>query len=178
MTTNNKIKINYMKLSDIDDICVVEADSYGEHHWSRDSFVDELDNNLARYYVARNKEGELLGYLGAWIILDEAHVTTLAVSKKFRRNKTAQALLGNFVEDCYSNKVKYITLEVRVSNDAAISLYRKFGFHSLGKRVNYYQDNMEDALIMWTENIWYDKFKTLYNQIKEEMNSVEVCFEQ
>lgn len=176
MTINN-IKINYMKLADIDDICRVEAEAYGEHHWSRDSFVDELDNNIANYYVARNENGELLGYLGAWVILDEVHVTTLAVSKDFRRNKVAQTLLLNFIEDCYSKKVKYITLEVRVSNEPAIALYEKFGFHSLGLRRNYYQDNMEDALIMWTENIWHEKFKTLYNKVKEELNGIEVCFE-
>ena len=60
--------------------------------------------------------------------------------------------------------VKYITLEVRVSNIAAIGLYEKYGFRSLGTRKGYYQDNNEDALIMWTENIFYDKFKENYNK--------------
>lgn len=60
--------------------------------------------------------------------------------------------------------VKYITLEVRVSNEAAIGLYEKYGFHSLGTRKGYYQDNNEDALIMWTENIFYDKFKENYKE--------------
>ncbi len=175
---NNPLKINYMKLSDIDDISKVEAEAYGDHHWSRDSFVNELSNNLARYYVARSMDGEILGYLGAWIILDEAHITTIAVSKKFRRQNVAQILLINFINDCYANKVKYITLEVRISNEPAINLYTKYGFNSLGTRKNYYQDNNEDALIMWTENIWYDKFKVLYNQNIENLKNIEVYFEK
>lgn len=169
------VKINYMRLSDIDDICQIEAEAYGKHHWSRNSFVSEEANNLAHYYVARSKDGELLGYLGTWMILDEAHVTTLAVNEKFKRNKVAQVLLENFIQDCYENQIKYITLEVRVSNKAAIGLYEKFGFHSLGKRYGYYQDNNEDALIMWTENIFYDKFKQHYQKnIKNLKNLIEI----
>ena len=86
-------------------------------------------------------------------------------------------MLCRFVDDCYSNEVKYITLEVRVSNDSAKSLYEKFGFNSLGVRRGYYQDNNEDALIMWTENIWYEKFKTLYAEIKSDMQEMDVCYE-
>ncbi len=162
-----KIKISYMKLSDIDEIEVIESEAYGQHHWSRDSFVNELENNLAKYYCARNENDELIGYLGTWMILDEAHVTTLAISSKFKRQKVAQTLMFKFIDDCYKNEVKYITLEVRVSNEPAQKLYEKFGFHSLGTRKGYYQDNNEDALIMWTENIWYEKFKMLYNKIRQ-----------
>ena len=72
------------------------------------------------------------------------------------------------LEDCYNNYIKYITLEVRASNVPAIKLYEKYGFKSLGVRKGYYQDNGEDALIMWTENIFHDSFKVLYkNNIKE-----------
>ena len=169
-----KVKISYMRYSDLDEVCALEAQAYGNHHWSRESFVNEIENNLARYYTARNENGELMGYLGTWFILDEAHVTTLAVSKDFRRKKIAQTLLLKFIDDCYTNKIKYITLEVRVSNEPAIKLYEKLGFHSLGSRKGYYQDNNEDALIMWTENIWYDKYKLLYNQIKKELENVAI----
>lgn len=172
-----KINIKYMQLCDLDDVCRLEAEAYGEHHWSRDGFVNELENNLAKYYVARNADGSLLGYLGAWIIIDEAHVTTLAVSPEFKRKKIAQNLMKCFVDDCYKNMVKYITLEVRVSNEPAINLYKKFGFNSLGTRKGYYQDNNEDALIMWTENIWHEKFKAIYNEIENSEENFEVNFE-
>ena len=66
--------------------------------------------------------------------------------------------------------IKFITLEVRVGNIPAIGLYEKYGFKSLGVRKGYYQDNNEDALIMWTENIFYDKFKTLFDKNLRELN--------
>ena len=74
--------------------------------------------------------------------------------------------MKKIIDDCYENKAKYITLEVRVSNIPAINLYEKFGFKSLGVRKGYYQNNNEDALIMWTENIFYDKFKLNYEKLK------------
>ena len=72
--------------------------------------------------------------------------------------------------------VKFLTLEVRESNSKAISLYEKFGFKSLGKRKNYYQDNGEDALIMWTNNIFSDSYKKLYEELLENLN-LEVIYE-
>lgn len=74
----------------------------------------------------------------------------------------------DIIDECYKKMIKYITLEVRESNIAAISLYDKFGFSTIGTRKKYYQDNNEDALIMFTENIWYDKFKSNYKKLKEE----------
>ena len=73
--------------------------------------------------------------------------------------------------------VKYITLEVRESNYPAISLYEKFLFESIGMRKNYYQDNNENALIMFTQNIWYDKFKNNFNSIKENINKVLITYD-
>ena len=77
-------------------------------------------------------------------------------------------MLFAIIDDCYKAKIKYITLEVRESNVAAISLYEKNGFKSIGTRKGYYQDNNENALIMFTENIWYDKFKLRYNELRKE----------
>ena len=74
------------------------------------------------------------------------------------------------IEECYKEKIKYITLEVRVSNQRAIYLYEKFGFKSLGVRKKYYQDNNEDALIMWSENIFDKNYKELYNKLKDGLN--------
>ena len=76
------------------------------------------------------------------------------------------------MEDCYENEVKYLTLEVRVSNEPAIGLYTKYGFNSLGTRKGYYQDNNEDALIMWTENIFYDKFKSKFIENKNKLKDL------
>lgn len=155
-----------MKKSDVEEVVKLEALSYGEHHWSKESFYNELENNLAHYYCAIDENNSLMGYAGCWHIFEEAHITTLSVHPDHRKKGVAQTLMFSIIDDCYKNKVKYITLEVRESNVPAISLYEKNGFKSIGTRKNYYQDNNENALIMFTENIWYEKFKTVYNEIR------------
>lgn len=170
-----KIKILPMRKNQLDDVIKIEEQAYGEHHWSKDSFYSELSNDLAHYCCAENIEGEILGYAGAWQILDEAHITTIAVNPKFQRRKIGEALLNKVLQDCYKNEIKYVTLEVRVSNLPAIALYEKYGFKSLGTRKGYYQNNNEDALIMWTENIFWDKFKNNYQErVEKLMESVEI----
>ncbi len=166
------LTIRPMKQTDIDAVIGIEEESYGSHHWSKESFYNELSNDLAYYFCAFNDEGTLVGYTGTWQILEEAHITNISVKPDFRRRKIGESLLHTVIENCYEHGVKYITLEVRVSNEKAINLYKKYGFKSLGKRKGYYQDNNEDALIMWTENIFYDKFKTIYNKNIENLKKV------
>ena len=163
------IKISPMEKSQIEDVLKIETEAYGEHHWSKDSFYSELSNDLAHYYSALDKDGKLIGYAGSWRILDEAHITTIAVKPEFMRKKVGETLLNKILKDCYENEVKYLTLEVRISNTPAIKLYEKYGFKSLGSRKGYYQNNNEDALIMWTENIFWDKFKLLYQENVEKL---------
>lgn len=163
-----EITINRMQKSDVDNVIDIEKDAYGDHHWSKESFLNEISNDLAHYFSAFDENGNLVGYAGSWQILEEAHITNIAVAKEFRRNKIGEKLLRKIIDSCYENKIKYITLEVRVSNKPAISLYEKYGFKSFGMRKGYYQDNNEDALIMWTENIFYDKFKTKYEVLTKQ----------
>ena len=165
-----------MEKTDVDEVIKLEELSYGKHHWSKDSFYNELSNNLAHYYCAFDDKNRLLGYAGCWHIFEEAHITTLSVHPDARRKKVAQSLLMQIFDDCYKNEIKYITLEVRESNIPAIMLYEKNGFKSIGTRKGYYQDNNENALIMFTENIWYEKFKTLYNQNKDELANMDIKY--
>ena len=167
-----KIKIRPMTIKDIDSVIEIEKESYGKHHWSRESFFNELSSDLAFYFCALDENNNILGYIGSWQIMEEAHITTISVKPEYRRRKIGEALFHYAVENCYENGIKYITLEVRVSNDKAIKLYEKYGLKSLGTRKNYYQDNNEDALIMWTENIFYDKFKSLYKNNIENLKKV------
>lgn len=160
-----EITIKRMQSSDVDNVIAIEEKAYGEHHWSKESFLNELSNELARYNAAFDEDGNLVGYSGCWQILEEVHITNIAVSPDFRRKKIGEKLLKRIIDECYENMAKYITLEVRVSNTPAINLYEKYGFKSLGVRKGYYQNNNEDALIMWTENIFYDKFKLNYEKV-------------
>ena len=158
------VKLKPMEKSDIDDVIAIEQSAYGNHHWSKDSFLSELSNELAKYFSVFNEEKKLIAYCGCWQILEEAHITNIAVAPEYRRRHIGELLLKTIIDECYKNMVKFITLEVRVGNISAISLYEKYGFKSLGIRKGYYQDNNEDALIMWTENIFYDKFKKIYEE--------------
>ncbi len=164
--------IENMNLSHLDDVMEIEEKCYGKHHWSRNSFAGELNNAYAKYITAIDKRnGKCAGYMGLWRIFDEAHVTNLAVHPDYQGLGIAHFLILSSLESCYADKIKYMTLEVRKSNEKAKHIYEAFGFKSLGLRKKYYQDNNEDALIMWTENIFSEKYKAIYEENKLRLNN-------
>lgn len=171
-----EVVIKQIGLENLDDVMDVEIASYGAHHWARSSFVSEMNNDIAFYFCALIN-GKTIGYIGLWQIFEEAHITTLAVNPNLRGHKIAQALLIKAIDDCREKMIKYITLEVRVSNTPAKKLYEKFGMKSLGTRKGYYQDNNEDALIMWSENIFHENFNALYNKNRQELSSLNIIYE-
>ncbi|MOA25396.1 ribosomal-protein-alanine N-acetyltransferase [compost metagenome] len=105
---------------------------------------------FARYMVMEY-EGQIIGYGGMWIIMDEAHVTNIAVRSDYRGQGLGNRLLLELQRTAVFFGAAKMTLEVRVSNDIAQNLYRKYGFTASGIRPRYYSDNNEDALIMWAE---------------------------
>ncbi|HEY9786223.1 MAG TPA: ribosomal protein S18-alanine N-acetyltransferase [Candidatus Obscuribacterales bacterium] len=155
---------------DLDEVMEIEPVAFGSHHWSRQSFVNELGNSMGRYFAAVDQQtGHLVGYSGFWMIGDEAHITTLAVHPEYRRKHIGELLLINDLFAAQEAGAKWVTLEVRVSNEKAQSLYYKFGFKNLGVRRNYYQDNSEDAFVLWTENILRPEFSS---NLKERMKQL------
>lgn len=96
-------------------------------------------------------EQGIIGYAGLWLMSDEAHVTTIAVHPGFRGKHVGELLLLSLIDRALVLKARWLTLEVRVSNEVAQALYRKYTFKEMGVRRRYYSDNGEDALIMWTE---------------------------
>ena len=164
-----------MTLADLDEIMEIEPVAFGSHHWSRQSFANELGNLGGHYYVAcEPTDGRIYGYSGFWLIGEEAHITTLAVHPDYRRMHAGERLLLNDIY--YANRVgaNWMTLEVRVSNETAQKLYLKYGFKSLGLRRNYYQDNSEDAMVLWTENIHDPDFKALVRQRIAELKEIHL----
>lgn len=138
----------YMKEEDIDQILKIEELSFATP-WTRQSFENELKLNQFAVYLVLEKDGEIVGYCGMWLIVDEAHITNIAVLPEFRGQKLGEAILRMIMEVAKKRGAKSMTLEVRVSNTVAQSLYRKLGFMNGGIRKNYYTDNYEDALVMW-----------------------------
>ncbi len=143
----NKLKIELMKKEDIDGVYLVEKDAF-EHHWSKKEFEKELKNNVARYLVAKI-DNEIIGYLGVWFILDEGHITNVAVKKEYRNMKIGTQLVEKLILMANENKIMSLTLEVRESNMNAQKLYKSNGFMLSGIRKEYYSDNKENAIIMW-----------------------------
>ncbi|GCE13166.1 ribosomal protein S18-alanine N-acetyltransferase [Tengunoibacter tsumagoiensis] len=109
----------------------------------------------------------IIGFSGLWLMVDEAHVTTIATHPDVRRRGLGELLLVSLIDIAYTIGAKWVTLEVRVSNYTAQNLYRKYGFREAGLRHRYYSDNQEDALIMWTDEINSPNYKQKYLALKE-----------
>lgn len=105
--------------------------------------------NEHAHYVVLEKDGRVIGYCGLWIIIDESHITNIAILPEYRGQKLGDALLKEVISEAKTLGVKTMTLEVRVSNEVAKQLYRKYGFQNGGIRKRYYVDNQEDGLVMW-----------------------------
>ena len=128
----------------------IEVEAYPEP-WSRGMFYDELRNNRSYFFVALDGAGAVAGYCGFWLVLDEAHVTSVAVRAELRGRGIGRELLAYLLEQARSAGARMATLEVRESNEAAQALYADFGFLVVGRRKGYYPSTNEDALLMLKE---------------------------
>lgn len=146
------VVIRTMTVEDLDGVMSVEFDSFLTP-WSRQAFEEELrTNRLAHYLVAVENEN-IVGYAGTWLVINEAHVTNVAVTGKKRRQGIGRLLMENLMDLARDNGMESMTLEVRVSNEAARHLYQQLGFVEAGIRKNYYSETKEDALILWCEKL-------------------------
>ena len=143
--------ISLMTAADIDGMYAVELATFSVP-WSRESIEAELTNPCARYLVAR-KGGEVIGYAGMWLVIDEAHVTNVAVRADMRGQGLGKELMERLIQLAADSGMIWMTLEVRRSNKIAQALYHKFGFIDVGYRKRYYEDNQEDALLMGLEHL-------------------------
>ena len=121
--------------------------------WSSRAFLAELTENLYAHYIVAVSEERPVGYAGMWIVLDEAHITNIAVEPRLRGRRVGERLLRELILLAAELGAQRMTLEVRRSNLVAQSLYRKLGFVNRGLRKGYYTDTHEDAIIMWLEEL-------------------------
>ncbi|PAD67177.1 ribosomal-protein-alanine N-acetyltransferase [Bacillus sp. 7586-K] len=145
---DERFTIRAMKKEDIEEVYEIEKMSFTAP-WSKESLYYELEQNLFAKYLVVEYEGSVIGYCGLWVIMDDAQITNIAVHPDFRGRKIGEALLRFSMQLCKEMSAKRLSLEVRVSNHIAQSLYRKLGFETGGIRKNYYTDNYEDAKVMW-----------------------------
>ncbi len=144
--------IRRMTLADLDAVEAIEQATFAVP-WSRESFRQELERNVAARYLVAETGGQVAGYAGAWVILDESHITNIAVAEEFRGRGIGRKLTEALLQYLSNLGAVYATLEVRVSNERAQNLYKSLGFVSVGKRKRYYEDNQEDAFLMVCEHM-------------------------
>ena len=144
------VEITPMTYHDLDTVAAIEAASFSQP-WSRQSFQSELANSQLALYLVARLANAVVGYGGIWVILDEAHLTTLAVDHRYRRLGIAYSLLQALIEHSKRMGARRMSLEVRPSNSPARSLYEKFGFYVRGLRKHYYND--EDGLVMFKDDL-------------------------
>lgn len=133
---------------DIDSIIEIEKEAFSTP-WSKEAFITEIRDNLLAKYIVAKVDGKIVGYAGIWFILNEGHITNIAVRESHKGQGIGNQLLEGLITYCKIKNIKHMTLEVRKSNYIAQNLYKKHGFINYGIRPNYYQDNNEDAIIMW-----------------------------
>ncbi len=144
------VTLSDMSVSDLLDVQIIEHQSFTTP-WSFQAFLSELVDNDNACYVIAKIERRLVGYIGMWIILDEGHITNVAVDPGYRNRGIGRLLLESMAVTAYQRGVRKMTLEVRVSNKVAQTLYTSLGYRFCGVRPGYYRDNNEDALIMWKD---------------------------
>ncbi|MDR3709600.1 MAG: ribosomal protein S18-alanine N-acetyltransferase [Capsulimonadaceae bacterium] len=154
------IRISPMRHSDIEAVARLERICQ-PLPWSANAYTTELNNPNAYYAAAKSADGDLAGYGGIWVIMDEMHVTNLATKPALRGRKIAERLLVVLIREGIARGATRATLEVRESNLAAQGLYKKFGFLDVAMRKQYYSDNRENAYIMWAEDLTGDAYQQM-----------------
>ncbi len=181
-----------MSVEDITQVADIERESFPSM-WPQTAYRRELANKIARYTVVTELRDEqpapstgvwgtlrrivgvepaqaneyLLGFIGVWLMAGEAHIVTVAVRQTHRRMGIGERLLIAAIEQAMEFGQEVVTLEVRASNDAARRLYEKYGFANVGRRVRYYTDNNEDAIIMTTPELDTKEFRARFDDLRQ-----------
>lgn len=142
------IEVISMKNSHIDEVLAIEEDCFSIP-WTRKDFEREINENKLAIYVVALKDKKIAGYAGMWHVVNEGHITNVAVCKNFRGQGIGTAIIKRLFEIAQEKEMIGITLEVKISNLTAQKLYTKYGFRPEGIRKKYYEDTGEDAVIMW-----------------------------
>ena len=155
---NDRLEIFPMSASDIAAVVGIEKASFSTV-WPSDAFYNELNaNKLAHYFVGRIRD-RVVVYGGIWVVLEDSHVTTIAVDPAYRGKRFGEVMLLRLIDEALERGAAWMTLEVRESNVIAQRLYRKYGFTTVTMRRGYYSDDNESALVMWAGNLKSDLYR-------------------
>lgn len=164
------IAITPMQPRHLDEVMKIE-ESVFPSPWSRSLYAEELSIPDTRVYLVATEAGHLIGYIGVMLIIDEAHVTTIAVANEHQGRAIGKLLLYHGLVLAKAWGAKSATLEVRVSNQHAQALYHQFGFVPAGIRKNYYAEINEDGLVMWSYDLLGDEFGARLEKIAADLEA-------
>ncbi|WP_139491909.1 ribosomal protein S18-alanine N-acetyltransferase [Brevibacillus dissolubilis] len=148
MVEQSQLDFRFMTVEDVGPVVELEHLSFTTP-WPMEAFITELTVNQNAKYVVATANGRVIGYCGMWVIIDEAHITNVAIHPDYRGLKIGEKLMRQMMGLAVIFGAERMTLEVRPSNEVARNMYKKLGFEDAGRRKGYYSDNNEDALIMW-----------------------------
>jgi [ribosomal protein S18]-alanine N-acetyltransferase len=151
-TLASQVQISAMERFHLNEVMRVDKLVY-LRPWSIAMLRQELDKRESRHYVVARVDNTHVGHAGIMVVAGEGHITTVAVDPAWQRHGIGALLMLDLHEYAIERGLEALTLEVRVSNTAAIALYRRFGYAPAGVRKNYYSDEGEDGLIMWAHDI-------------------------
>lgn len=143
-----------MERADLEQVLEIERHAF-HSPWSSQIFLEELEREWAHLEVLRERQPDgtslIVAYLNHWLVRDEVHLLNIATHPDHRRRGHARALMTHLVDFAVRHRCRYVTLEVRRSNQGAIDLYRQFQFQPVGIRPKYYAEDQEDAVVMLLE---------------------------
>ena len=148
----SEITMGLMTVDDVETVHAIEVECF-KTPWSLKSFYDEVTENACARYMVVREDGVAIAYAGVWFVLDEGHITNIAVRGDRRGMGYGEMVTRGLIQLAADSGMNWMTLEVRRSNVAAQGLYHKLGFIDVGYRKRYYEDNREDALIMVCEHL-------------------------
>lgn len=148
----DEITLRRMTAADIDAVHAIESAAFSMP-WSRQAFEHELAQNACARYLVAVRQGEVIGFAGVWVVLDEGHITNIAVRGDMRGRGVGRCLTRGLMQYAANLGVSYMTLEVRRGNHIAQALYLSLGFVQVGVRPRYYEDNGEDALFLVCDSL-------------------------
>ena len=166
MQLKSRVLVEPMREEDIPLVQAIEKEIFPTP-WPRNAYYRELNHNRSAYYIVLRRDDVIVGYAGLWKMSDEAHITTVGVRVSEQGKGYGHALMVALIQRAYQLGSRWLTLEVRPSNDVAVRLYEKFGFKVIGRRRGYYTDNNEDAIVMWSDSIHTPAFKRRFREILE-----------
>jgi ribosomal-protein-alanine N-acetyltransferase len=180
-----QLALELMREADISTVQEIEREIFSTP-WPKNAYYRELASRSSAHYVVLRQEGALempqrfrgadldpsiIGYGGMWRMYDEAHVTTIGVRSDVQHRGYGRVLFAGLVQAAYDMGAKWVTLEVRTSNDNAMRMYEAFGFKVIGRRKGYYTDNGEDAVVMWSDSIHSPRFRRAYESNLERIEA-------